>query len=827
MNRAMIGRRKAQRDSRQYLDSAVTVVRAGPGNEPEPRPFSPQVAMAFWSSWVYAASMINAKAVAALPLRLYVREGSAPLWRTRGLPRARKDYLTGRHVAQPSRSVRQKAAEWGDEWEEIAEAHPVLELLSRGTPNDVGINLMTLIGVYLQMTGNAYLHPIIGPMDVPSELWHMPPQWTWVIPATPDQGRLVDSYMFGRNRAEWNRFEPDEVIHLKAPNPRNLYYGAGWIETGWNVVQQNEAGHEMDLASLRNHSRPDYLVVMKPHGGATPGQAAIERFGQQVGEKLRGRGKAGQFLSISGDVDVKPLAWPPKDLKGREEIVEEIAAVSGVPVSMLRANDPNLASARAGYAMWRENTVQYWATLIEEHFNELLLPLFGLDQGDAVLAFDSPVIADEEAELRRVQTLYTAGIIDRDEARTEIGYEAIGDARMATDSTGGDDAARPAGDGGVEQAGTTPTDPAAPPPIAEDGEPRDGATDAGVEINGALLASVVGIAAAVRRGEIAPEQARAMLESLMRLPPDVAARIAGTEAAARANPSPAPGDPPPEREQDDEEPVRRDRALKAHVGCDCGSDVTQSDLWRRAKAATPMPDDATVSALDRALRVQREAVRSYLTSAGANATPGALLQLLTSGDAAAAASSAVVEAIRSTVTEAARDAARRLPESIRFTLTDEGVARIIQSRAGKVVTEIGETTARHVSETLARGVAEGKPIPEIARELAADPAFSRDRAEMIARTETSAGYNRSQLEVWQEAGVEKVKWLLAPDPCEFCEAAAARFGGNNEHPIGEPMFRIGDVLQGADGGKMRLDFEDIIAPPLHPNCRCTLDPVTD
>lgn len=824
MNRAMIGRRKAQRDSRRYLDSAVSVVRAAPGTEPEPRPFSPQVAMAFWNSWVYAASMINAKAVASLPMRLYVREGSAPLWRTRGLPRARKDYLLGNHVAQPSRSVRQKAAEWGDEWEEIAEAHPVLDLLSRGTPNDVGVNLMTLIGIYLQITGNAYLHPIIGPMDVPSELWHMPPQWTWVIPATPDQERLVDAYMFGRNRAEWHRFEPDEVIHLKAPNPRNLYYGAGWVETGWNVVQQNEAGHEMDLASLRNHSRPDYLVVMKS-GVSEP---ARDRFEQGIRERLRGRGKSGEFLAVTGDVDIKPMAWPPKDLKGREEIVEEIAAVSGVPVSMLRANDPNLASARTGYAMWRETTVQYWATLIEEHMNELLLPLFGLDQGDAVLAFDSPVIADEEAEIRRVQTLYSSGIIDRDEARTEIGYEAIGDARMVTDSPGGDGAARPAGDGGVEQAGATPDEPAAPPPIADDGEPRDGATDAGVEINGALIASVVGIASAVRRGEIAPEQARAMLESLMRLPPDVAARIAGTEAAARANPSPVPGDPPPSGTQDDEEPVRRDRALKAHVGCDCGTDVTQSDLWRRAKASlTPLPDDAIVSAMERALRVQREAVAAYLTRAGTNATPGALLQILTSGDAAAAASSAVVEAIRSTVVEAARDAVRRLPDSIRFTLTDEGVERIIRARAGTVISEIGETTAQNVADTLARGVAEGKPIPEIARELAGDPAFSRARAEMIARTETSAGYNRSQLEVWKEAGVEKVKWLLAPDPCEFCEAAAAQFGGTNEHPIGEPMFRIGDVLQGADGGLMRLDFEDIIAPPLHPNCRCTLDPVTD
>jgi hypothetical protein len=69
-------------------------------------------------------------------------------------------------------------------------------------------------------------------------------------------------------------------------------------------------------------------------------------------------------------------------------------------------------------------------------------------------------------------------------------------------------------------------------------------------------------------------------------------------------------------------------------------------------------------------------------------------------------------------------------------------------------------------------------------------------------------------------------WLLAPDPCEFCEAASKAFG-QKSIGLNEPFYKQGDVLTGADGGSMMLDFEDVGGPPLHPNCRCSMQPAFD
>jgi hypothetical protein len=85
--------------------------------------------------------------------------------------------------------------------------------------------------------------------------------------------------------------------------------------------------------------------------------------------------------------------------------------------------------------------------------------------------------------------------------------------------------------------------------------------------------------------------------------------------------------------------------------------------------------------------------------------------------------------------------------------------------------------------------------------------FSRERAEMIARTEISFAQNAGVLEAGRQArdatghNIQKVWTLGGDDPCPLCEDAAAEGVVNLEDDFGE----AGD------------------APPLHPNCECELE----
>jgi HK97 family phage portal protein len=274
--------------------------------------------------------------------------------------------------------------------------------------------------LYGELTGNAYLHPIIDEASgLPAEIWPLAPHYVEVI---PDDDEFIRGYVYGVDSQHKQIFEPDEVIHFRRPNPGNYFYGLGKVEAAWGCIQANEAVHEMDLATFANQARPDYAVVVK--GNATGDQ--LDRFQQQVENKLRGTRKNGSFLAMSGDVQFTPLNFPPKDLAGREEIVEEIAAVFGVPVSMLKANDPNLASAQTGFAQWREGTILPLCRMDEEELNQSLLPMFGLEDTHC-LAYDNPVPADKAYELQERQTAVAGGWRTPNEARVEEGREPIDD----------------------------------------------------------------------------------------------------------------------------------------------------------------------------------------------------------------------------------------------------------------------------------------------------------------------------------------------------------------------------------------------------------------
>jgi HK97 family phage portal protein len=536
---------KRQTSPDKYLASSVNVVATGQHGAAR-QPFSQQRGISAFRSWIYAAASINANAVASTPLRLYAykdAEGN----RTRSLSRHRKSYLYGDSTVHPSTTVMRKAAQYGDDLEEVVGSHPLTDLLASANPFLNGFDLTVLRVLYGELTGNAYLHPIIDPAsDLPAELWPLAPQFVEVI---PDEDRFIDGYLYGIDSSRKQVFTADEVIHFRRPNPGNLLYGLGKVEASWGVVQANEAVHDMDLATFRNSARPDYAVVVQ----GTPTGDELDRFQRQVEERLRGTRKEGSFIAVTGDVQFTPLNFPPKDIAGREEIVEEIAAVFGVPVTMLKANDPNLASATSGFAQWREGTVLPLCRMDEEELNQTLLPMFGLEDTHC-LAYDNPVPADKDFELRERQTAVAGGWRTPNEARIEEGREPIEDEMANALLFNGQPIGASVGfdlgafGGPALPAISKPTETEEPieeptevtPTSTEGVAPKEG-------LNGAQIASVVQVLDGIAGGSISPiaavelivavglsrEQAEKMVNAQRDAKPEAA-----VEAEVEASPAP-------------------------------------------------------------------------------------------------------------------------------------------------------------------------------------------------------------------------------------------------------------------------------------------------
>jgi HK97 family phage portal protein len=419
----LLARIKAAFTPEKFFNSSMTILRGEPAKR---SPFDYRSAVNAYRSWIYAAANLNAVAVASQPLRLYVRNKSqsTKLWNTRKASRRTKSYLFGDLEQRPSRYALTKAAEYGDDFEVVDDAHPILQLLSKVNPYQNGFDATVLRVLYGELTGNAYIHPVIDQrLGVPVQLWTMPSQFVEVVPGQQGED-FIKEYRYGATEEQKreNTYAPDEVIHFKRPNPADMYYGIGKVEAAWGAIMANEAIHEMDVAFFANKARPDYLLVVK----SPAHDDELERLEVSIDEKLRGSKRTGRFLTTTADIDLKPLSFPTKDLAGRDQIVEEIAAVFGVPVSMLKANDPNLASATVGFASWKQTTILPLLRMDEETLNQNLLPLFNIEE-DAFLAYDNPVSEDERFAFEKLRSMVAGGIMTANEARMREGLEAVED----------------------------------------------------------------------------------------------------------------------------------------------------------------------------------------------------------------------------------------------------------------------------------------------------------------------------------------------------------------------------------------------------------------
>lgn len=541
--------RKAQRNADRFQGATVL---PGMGAGPKPRPFRQDLAVRRFSDWVYAGVLLNAQATSAVPLRLYARkrQGAKCLWRTRGVSVARKRYLTGEHrdySVRPSTIVRQKLAEFGDDFEEVTEPHPALRLLNTVNDWQNGFELSLLKFILLQLAGNYYQHHVMsGPGRTPGELWVMVPHLTKIVPPKNPNDGPVDHYLYGRSEKA-KKFGLDEVIWWKLPNPADPYgYGYGKMEACWTAVGLHDAKRVMDQSRYDNMCRPDWIIGLE--GAAS---SALERMEAKLEEKYQGPTNAGKVLAANGKVTAQSLNIPDPEVGDSDNVVREIAAVLGVPLYKLLGDNAIKANSEQQDAGWMRDSILPLLRLDEEQLNAQYLPLWDLGE-DAVLAYDNPVPEDRRLELEELKVSVGGPWRKVNEAREQLGLDPIdgGDVLLSPSAmlpmgfpmfAPGAQPSAPAGD--TPPAGEVP--PGQPVPQGADGpqvgNSQDIQTAEAAVLNGAQITAALSIVQQVAAGDIPRDAGLGMLTVLFNLTPEKAAQLmgsAGTSTPTTPNPNP-------------------------------------------------------------------------------------------------------------------------------------------------------------------------------------------------------------------------------------------------------------------------------------------------
>ena len=161
---------------------------------------------------------------------------------------------------------------------------------------------------------------------------------------------------------------------------------------------------------------------------------------------------------------------------------------------------------------------------------------------------------------------------------------------------------------------------------------------------------------------------------------------------------------------------------------------------------------------------------------------------------------------------------------IDFSLENPQVRRFIEDYSFKFAQKIGDTTVEGVRRLTALAQSEGWDVLRMMDELETlYDGWDRFRAEMIARSETIRSSNAGALAAYEASGVVQGKqWYTALDErvCPFC----GELHGTIVQVLDKPWFQVGDVFE-VEGQRLKIGYEDVRYPPLHPLCRCTLLPM--
>jgi len=159
-----------------------------------------------------------------------------------------------------------------------------------------------------------------------------------------------------------------------------------------------------------------------------------------------------------------------------------------------------------------------------------------------------------------------------------------------------------------------------------------------------------------------------------------------------------------------------------------------------------------------------------------------------------------------------------------FNVQNPEVQKWLTSYTPKFSVNLEEVSVLKLRAELIEGINAGEGIPELIKRvnLTYDH-WNKVRSETIARSETIRASNRAAIEAYKQSGVVKKKmWMAEPDACNWCAPLDGKIVD-----LETAFFDIGDEYTVKVDGKdqtMRLDYETVETPPLHPRCRCAIGP---
>lgn len=658
--------------------------------------------------------------------------------------------------------------------------HPLLDLLRSVNDAIDGFELFELTDLYQEMIGVSYWY-IPPNTKFPEQIWILPSHQVMPV-QDPTTGKIVRyEYNIGTKK---ENYSPDDILVFKFPSLTNPYInGRSPAQAAWETIGLIDADRSFTQAILKNRTRPDMILSPKD----SIGKPEAERLRIRMNKQFARSGSGGMIIAESG-MDVKHLAYPPKDMEAIARIKLEtdvLYNIFGIPVALGQGNTLNRATLEAALFQHGKLTINPRLRRLYEKLNQNLVPRFG---NNLLLWYDNPIPEDKKltAQIRKVNVVTGVTLIN--EERAEDGKEPVAwgnkpwlDSRLAQPSDNQDLNER------IEQSKPVTSEP-------KDDKPKSKDVDSLIvyDILRSSLPRKVIIASLVKHGV-----------SLVRA-------YDWTDKLTNS--------------VDDFQHCHKNN----HRVSDSMLSVLRKDKYENKGTGhnRVLPEGSALEEI--LIQLFNKQRKELLNSFKVYVKVPSLIDTIDLSSYNEEFVEKLEPSIVLFVKEGAEDFVGRFSLDP-FKMENVTTRNAIEKMTFNFARSTNEATSMKLNDAFSalRESLEGSLLTEgdVASELVKRiqgifDSAEKHRATTIALTESSRALHLGQKLAAVESGVVKgFMWLLSSDPCSICLAI------NDKYPRGIPLEgNFGNVTDYADV-TAHPAYNSIPHPPAHPNCECTITEV--
>jgi len=263
--------------------------------------------------------------------------------------------------------------------------HPLLDLLAQVNPFTTKFEMLDMSQTYQELLGNTYWYKARGETTGKvKELWQLRPDWVTVV---EDETDFIKEYKYRIPNGAVKIFRPQDIIHIKQPNPKSAFYGQPTVKAAMDVIRTSIFATRWNMNFFNNSAIPEALLVTKSKMDDDEKKELRKKWTAQYG----GYKNAHKLGILTGEaVTYQQLTTSMRDMeftKLTETTTQQILTAFGVPKAILGIQGMNRAEADAQIYAFLSETIEPKVRRLVEKLNEYLVPEFG---DDLYLDFDDP-----------------------------------------------------------------------------------------------------------------------------------------------------------------------------------------------------------------------------------------------------------------------------------------------------------------------------------------------------------------------------------------------------------------------------------------------------